>query len=380
MGKKTKKKPAALDFFAGSGLVTEGLKRHFRLVWANDNCAKKAATYQANFGNVHFDSRGIEDVRGGDLPPACLSWASFPCQDLSLAGGIRGIRRGQRSALYWHWLRVMDEMTDGLRPPLLCVENVVGFLVAHGGSQFKLAYDALRDRGYRAGAFIVDASHFVPQSRARSFIVAIREGLPTADLEAPEPLPGYHAPNVMTAHKATDDPGWIWWKLPPLPSRARDFGELCERDAPVHDAETTNRLLRMLSDRNAEKLEAAMACGGFVAGTGYKRIRTEAGGIKRQRLEVRFDGLAGCLRAPGGGSSRQTVVLVEGNTVKTRLLTIREGARLMGVRDTFKFVGSYNEAYRALGDAVAVPVTRWIAAHLLAPLAQKIGESVGGEL
>ena len=50
--------------------------------------------------------------------------------------------------------------------------------------------------------------------------------------------------------------------------------------------------------------------------------RTRAG---VQRAEVRFDGLAGCLRTPRGGSSRQLLLVMENGQVRSRLLTGREG-------------------------------------------------------
>ena len=90
-----------LDFFAGSGLVTEALRHEFRAVWANDNSRKKAEVYRVNHGSDHFDGRSVEDVGGDDVPDAVLSWASFPCQDLSLAGNLDGIH-GERSGLIWH--------------------------------------------------------------------------------------------------------------------------------------------------------------------------------------------------------------------------------------------------------------------------------------
>ena len=102
-------KPAALEFFAGSGLVTEGLSEHFDTIWANDICPKKASVFRANHPHCPLEVRSVTEIRGGDLPDACLSWASFPCQDLSLAGNIGGIR-SSRSGLVWQWLRVMDEM------------------------------------------------------------------------------------------------------------------------------------------------------------------------------------------------------------------------------------------------------------------------------
>ncbi|NMA38563.1 MAG: hypothetical protein GX937_00110, partial [Lentisphaerae bacterium] len=96
----------------------------------------------------------------------------------------------------------------------------------------------------------------------------------------------------------------------------------------------------------------------------YKRTRN-----RRQVLELRFDGLAGCLRTPEGGSSRQVLVIAEDGIIKTRLLTVRETARLMGAPEDYKLPGSYNDGYKAMGDAVAVPVARFLAEKLLAPIA-----------
>ena len=97
---------------------------------------------------------------------------------------------------------------------------------------------------------------------------------------------------------------------------------------------------------------------------GYRRTRNG-----KQVLELRFDNVAGCLRTPEGGSSRQVVVIHdEQGMLNTRLLTVRETARLMGVPDSYKIPGSYNDGYKAMGDAVAVPVVKWLARHLLDPL------------
>ena len=109
----------ALDFFAGSGLARVGLEPEFRTVWANDICRKKGVVYDANAGGPPIVIDSITNVRGSDVPAADLAWASFPCQDLSLAGNLTGIGAGTRSGLFWEWIRVLDELAaGGRRPPL----------------------------------------------------------------------------------------------------------------------------------------------------------------------------------------------------------------------------------------------------------------------
>ena len=193
----------ALDFFAGCGLVRLGLDSRFRTVWANDNSPKKLAVYEANFGSGVLDYRDVRDVRGSQLPAAELAWASFPCQDLSLAGNLSGIRRGSRSGLFWEWVRVLDELDEaGRRPPVLCVENVVGFLSASGGDHFRAACKALRKRKYAIGAVVVDARLFVPQSRPRSFLIAASEELDLAPFSQTLPTLPFH--NAVVVRAAED--------------------------------------------------------------------------------------------------------------------------------------------------------------------------------
>src|SRR5215212_8158731 len=169
----------ALDFFAGSGLVRLGLAPEFQTLWANDNCVKKQAVYIANNPPEEFHLGSIHNVHGGDLPAADLAWASFPCQDLSLAGDLSGMRIGTRSGLFWEWTKVIKQLVEsGKRPPVLVAENVVGFVVADGGTHFKQAYEACRNLGYRVGTVMVDAQDFVPQSRPRAFLIGVSEEIP----------------------------------------------------------------------------------------------------------------------------------------------------------------------------------------------------------
>lgn len=362
----------ALDFFAGSGLVRLGLLPEFQTLWANDNSVRKQAVFTANNPPDEFHLGPIESIHGEDIPKADLAWASFPCQDLSLAGDLNGMKVGTRSGLFWEWIRIIKELGEANKyPDILVAENVVGFVVAHRGQHFKLAYEALRGLGYRVGAVVIDAQHFLPQSRPRAFVIAVSEDIPLNGLIQQAPSEPFHSSGLVRTSSILEDPDWIWWSLPLPSGKIATFSDLCDREAACDPISTTRKICAMLSDVNKRKLRAVTAARGFFAGTAYKRTRPDEDGKKVQRLEVRFDGIAGCLRTPNGGSSRQIVVLVDNGSVRSRLMTVRECARLMGAPDTYQLPGSYNDGYRAMGDAVALPVTRWLTRHLLAPLAAK---------
>ena len=123
----------------------------------------------------------------------------------------------------------------------------------------------------------------------------------------------------------------------------------------------------MMNPRHMAKLNAAKTAGKRMVGGVYKRTRTERG-VKACRAEVRFDDTAGCLRTPSGGSSRQSIIVVDGDRVRSRLLSPREAARLMGLPETYTLPVKYNDAYHLAGDGVAVPVVRHLAAHILEPV------------
>jgi DNA (cytosine-5)-methyltransferase 1 len=353
----TETRPHALDFFAGSGLAAEALRPFFAVVWANDISEKKAATYRANHPGDHFHLQDLAEVRGSDLPGATLSWASFPCQDLSLAGNLGGIGSA-RSGMVWHWLRAMDEMNR--RPPLVVAENVVGLVSAGDGKHYLALHTALRARGYRVGVVVLDAIHWLPHSRPRVFVVAVDRSVDIDPHRTSGPTWCHPAAIVRVASRAE---GFVWWSLPVPTAKRRSLAELIDYDAPADDGKQAKHNLGLIPEHHRKRMHSAVN-GHATVFPGYKRTR-----YGRQVLELRFDNIAGCLRTPAGGSSRQLLVIYKDQRFETRLLTVRETARLMGVREGYRIVGTYNDGYKAMGDAVAVPAVRHLARHLLAPLA-----------
>ena len=364
------------EFFAGAGMARAGLGRRWRCLFANDFDRKKAEIYNRNWGGNRLLCDDVRNVTTDDLTGrADLVWASFPCQDLSLAGNGAGLQ-GERSGTFWPFWRLVTALADEERTPgAIVLENVCGALSSHGGADFRALCRALRDGGYRFGALIVDAVLFVPQSRPRLLIVAIEE-----NATVPETLvcagPGgvFHpTPLKVSFDKLPADlrERWIWWRLAAPPLRNVGFPDLVEDDppdAPWHTPSETQRLLAMMSERNFGKVRAAKREKRRVVGTAYKRTRRDGAGRKVQRAEVRFDGVAGCLRTPAGGSSRQLVLVVENGDVRSRLISRRETARLMGLPDDYILPDEYNRAYRLTGDGVVVPVVRFLADSLIEPV------------
>ena len=130
----------------------------------------------------------------------------------------------------------------------------------------------------------------------------------------------------------------------------------------------TQALLDQMSPLHRARFDAELAARGRGVGAAYRRIRTE-NGVRVQRAEVRLDGLAGCLRTPAGGSSRQMLLIGEGESVRSRLVSPREAARLMGLPEAYVLPETANAALRVTGDGVAVPVVAWLAENLIWPLA-----------
>lgn len=356
------------EFFAGGGMARLGLGARWACAFANDFDPVKAATYRANFPDAegHFREGDVWKLGPADLPGrADLAWASSPCQDFSLAGARAGLEGGRSSAFFGFWKLIRELGGEGRAPSLVVIENVVGLLTSRGGADFAALGRALAAEGYVFGALEIDAAHLLPQSRPRVFVVASKVP-PPARLVGDSP---FHTRAVRTAQAALPPDltaSWVWWRLPAPPARNTDLAALLEPDAAVawHAPHQTERLLSLMAPAHRAKLSAQR---GRAVGAVFRRTRIEEG-RRVQRAEVRFDGLAGCLRTPRGGSSRQAIVVVEDGAVRSRLLAAREAARLMGLPESYRLPPAATAALHVAGDGVAVPVVRWLAQELLEPL------------
>ena len=187
-------------------MARAGLGDSWRCLFANDVDQKKVSTYEANWGAGDIRRADAASLTLADLPGAAvdLAWASFPCQDLSLAGFYRGLgcerdNAPTRSGAFWPFWNLVRGLVDaGRAPRTIVLENVTGCLTSHGGKDFAAIASALADCEYKFGSAVIDAAHFVPQSRPRVFFIAVRKDVAIpASLVAPGPEPRWH-PDALT--------------------------------------------------------------------------------------------------------------------------------------------------------------------------------------
>lgn len=349
--------PRVAEFFAGIGLVRVAYEAAgARVVFANDIEPFKASVYREQYGDEHLVVGDVADVSGVSIPEAEIAVASFPCTDLSSAGGQDGMH-GSRSGMFWEFARILNEM-GSRRPGVVQIENVIGLATSNQGEDLYRVITILNGLGYSCDLLTIDAQRFVPQSRPRLFIVGLQGG----DVHHPRWQPHALRPDWVRSlglrcpelhlHAASlpeppNHPGALDAVMEPIADDAPAWWPQVKVDAfldtlmPIHRAHITD----MFASR-----EERFA-------TAYRRTRD---GLAV--WEIRNDGIAGCLRCPRGGSSKQAVVRTYKGEGAVRWMTALEYARLQGAPSWFTFDSvTPTQAMFGFGDAVCVPVVQWLA-------------------
>jgi DNA (cytosine-5)-methyltransferase 1 len=336
-----------IELFAGGGMARAGLGSGWRCLLANDADPKKAVSYRANFGRERLRVCDVAYLTPGrDIParPADLCWLSPPCQDQSLAGDRAGLDGSRSGAFRPSWKLIEGLIADNRAPKIIALENVVGLLNSPAGADVAGIREAFERAGYAHATAMIDAARFLPQSRPRVFIIGVRTAL------------GVNVKAYVDRAIAA---------LPICNSRLIDILDLGVR---CHTAEETAEVLALMAPLHLAKIEEMRRAGRWVARTYFRRRRPDGSGGKVQRAEIRADEVAGALRTAAGGSSIQSLIAVNGEAVRTRRLTPRECARLMGLPDSYRLPGNDVEAYDLLGDGVCAPIVMHLATHVFEPI------------
>lgn len=354
-------RPRVAEFFAGIGLVGRALELEgCDIVFANDIDPVKQRLFAANCDDSTFMLGDIRDIHGHQLPDIDIATASFPCTDLSLAGNRAGLS-GSHSGTFWEFARILDELGDR-RPSVVMLENVVGFFSSNGGDDLRAAIEELNALGYWCDLALADARWFIPQSRPRVFIVGSTSRMGGQPIASEGVRPSWFV-DFAAANQDLMLQNFSVHR--PSPADV-DLSQVIERvpaaDPLWWDAERTRAFADSLSPLQADRVEGLRNGSEIVWRTAYRRTRDG-----KPVWEVRRDGIAGCLRTARGGSSKQAVVEAGLNQLRVRWMTAREYARLQGAPEYHLDGVTESQALFGFGDAVCVPVVRWIAREYLLP-------------
>jgi DNA (cytosine-5)-methyltransferase 1 len=315
-----------IDIFAGIG----GIRLAFqnvggKCVFSSEWNPYAQKTYFENFGEYPFgdiklftDVNNIsDDMLNKLIPDHDVLCAGFPCQPFSIAGVSKKNSLGRahgfddptQGTLFFDLKRILKVK----RPKAFLLENVKHLLNHDGGRTFKVISKALDSLGYVWTYKIVDASNWVPQNRKRIFIVGFNPefiDIDKSDIVIPEkPADNFH----------------------PVP-----LAEIIEKNvAPLYT-------LGPGTWATLERHKKHHAASGNGFGYGLIPYPVPENTITRT-LSARYykDGAE---------------VLIAQKGKRPRRLTVLEAKQLQGFdRDRFIFPVSDSQAYKQIGNSVAVP-------------------------
>lgn len=353
-----------LDLFCGSGGFSHGFEQAggFAVTAGVDLLSDRIATYSANHRAATSVAADIRRVTAAELGSIALSpqvvIGGPPCQGFSSLRPFRERGRGDsRNNLFEEFALVVQE----IQPEWFVLENVVGLLTHNGGQTLSAVLAAFGEAGYRVDWRVLNAAHFgLPQSRERLVVVGNRRDrtfrwpAPTNQFEhksmagsrakrvQTDPLFMQGLPQAVTVLDAVGD-------LPPV--RA---GESCEQyDDALPLSEYAARL------RGSETVLS------LHEGTSHSAHMMEIirhSGANRAALPIGMtsSGFSSCYSRLEGDKPSVTItvnfVFPSSNKcihpIQDRALTPREGARLQGFPDSFKFSGTRSQIVKQIGNAV----------------------------
>lgn len=372
-----------IDFFSGIGGFHIGLEKVGMECIGRCEFDKNAqASYRAMYDtdNLWFGD-DVTKVRGKDLPKADLWTFGFPCQDISIAGNQKGLKKGTRSGLFYEIMRLLDECKEN-KPKWLMCENVKNLLSIDGGGGFLNVIGEMAERGYSIEWGVYNSKNYgVPQNRERVYIVGYSgEGRSRKLLPNPREnsttlkqiVGGSQGMRVYdpegTSCTLSAQGGGMGAKTGLYTVTERGIHNL--GNVTAYDNENTvwntgiSRTLTAtdykhvpkVAIKNATKQGYQMAEVGDGIDLAYPESETRRGRVQPQRSNTLT-------------TSDNLGVLVNGEPIRIRKLTPKECWRLQGFSDEqyekAAAVNSNSQLYKQAGNAVTVNVVEEIGRHIM---------------
>ncbi len=335
-------KKLAVELFSGAGGLGLGLTQAgFQIVFANDIEKDFANSFKQNHNSVDILT---SDIRNIDFkkqifklgnPVVDLISGGPPCQGFSTVGS-KNIG-DSRNNLFYEFLRAIKEID----PKYILFENVSGFRNLYKGIAYQTLLSELNLLGYDICSGILDASNFgLPQIRKRTIILGWKKGLPPVSL----PVSTHQEEEKFTLIEAISD-------LPELGDNDSASAYKCR---PLNDYQKNMRSgIKILSEHNSsnygEKMKKILKLipkGGSINDIPPSLRPKKFFNNTYARLLPHCPGPT-ITRNFGTPSSSRCV-----HPFQNRALSTREGARLQGFPDSYKFFGSKTSKNLQIGNAV----------------------------
>jgi DNA (cytosine-5)-methyltransferase 1 len=211
--------PVAIDLFAGSGGLGEGLQSAgINVVLASELHPQPSLTYAINHPSTKVivgdqtkmsDKFILKKLKELGVKKVDLIVGGPPCQGFSTAG--KKNIKDPRNQLFRDYIRVVKLV----RPKMFLIENVPGFKKMYGGSVYEEALNLLTELGYECKDTILDASLYGAPQRRKRFVMVGRIPSETSDFAFPSPT-----------HQVVQPGNTIGFDLPVAPTVAEAIGDL----------------------------------------------------------------------------------------------------------------------------------------------------------
>ncbi len=362
------------SLFSGIGGFELGIMQAdptVEFVFASENNKFARRIYRKNFGVI--PSGDIKKIKASDVPGHDILCGGFPCQDISISGKREGLC-GERSKLFFEIIRIVREK----KPELIFLENVRGILSSNGGWDFARILIELESAGYWIEWQILDTAQFLPQRRERVFIIGHlgtsgRCGRKIFPLGQSGRLAEKKEPKVYTLDANYYKGGAHQQRTMILcdSGPGRNLQVRNELIAPIRantGAGSNNVVCHSTLPRNSTSGKG---------GTGHLQ---RDDGISyccdaENNMAVEVPDTARCLTGGGhsGGNHSDMTILKTNNRIRRltpveveKLQGFPAGWTAEGINEKGKIVKiSDTRRYRTCGNAVSVPVIKYIFKHIL---------------